>query len=362
MLEFNKISRMLGEVETALVGLSGMSPDELLASDYTRSAFKDTVKTLCEYKFHIVVPAPFFITKTIDHLCEIVTYLETLVGNFNFMCDVVHQAHPCETHTLDLPIDLILRDFLDFGVHKGLGMQMEWVKLWYRLFLDNLKSLSSTCIQLYGANCLKYASPDEVFPASPRSYVLDLVSVVRYVDRKFTETYRGIRKWKVGRVLFYDQHGTTREFLDLAEYVANVLHKQLEIGTVSTLLEDKMAVLSLRNMVEILIRDIREMGDIIVKPGWIIDVYADLDTKLKIPVLKRVFEEMGFKTEPTAFGLRVTIPPGDIMEAVKIASTLPSMPATEFVEHAYPKAVSVIRMLELKLKEQKPLKRRKISL
>jgi hypothetical protein len=53
------------------------------------------------------------------------------------------------------------------------------------------------------------------------------------------------------------------------------------------------------------------------------------------------------------------------MEAVKIVSMLPSMTATEFVEfeeYDYYKSMSVIRMVELELKEQKPLKRRKVGL
>jgi hypothetical protein len=367
LVEFNKIRGMLEEVETMLLRTASTSPTEPLASDYMMTTSKDVVETVRKYKYYVIPPMPFFIVQTIDHLYQIALNLESFMYSLGWIClearfKGITDPEPCETHTLDLPIGLILRDFQNLAKRLDLDREAKRAESSSSLFLDSLKSLSSACIQLVGVNCLKYASPDKVIPVSLRSHVLDLVSAIRRIDGKFTEFYRGVRKWKVGHVLFYDQYGTTEELLNLAEYVANILHKQLEMGTASILLKDRMAVLSLRNMVEILVRDIREMGDIIVKPRWIIDIHADSETKLKIPVLKRVLEERGFKTEPILGGFRVTIPLGDIMEAVKIASMLPSMPASEFVEHDYYKTIPVIRMLELKLKEQKPLKRRKISL
>jgi hypothetical protein len=367
LAEFNKIRGMLEEVETALLRMASTSPAEPLASDYMMTTSKDVVETVRKYKYYVIPPMPFFIMQTIDHLYEIALNLESFMYSLGWICfdariKGITDPEPCETHTLDLPIGLILRDFQNLAKRLGLDSEAGRAESRSSLFLDNLRSLSSACIQLVGVNCLKYASPDKVIPVSLRSHVLDLVSAIRRIDGKFTELYRGVRKWKVGHMLFYDQHGTTEELLNLAEYSANILHKQLETGTASIFLKDRMAVLSLRNMVEILIRYISEAGDIVVKPRWIIDIYAGLDTKLKIQVLKRILEETGFKTEPTAFGFKVIIPPGDIMEAVKIVSMLPSVPATKFVEYGYHKAMSVIRMLELKLKEQKPLKRRKVSL
>jgi hypothetical protein len=367
LFEFNKIREILEEVETMLLRMASTSPAEPLASDYMMTTSKDVVETVRKYKYYVIPPMPFFIVQAIDHLYEIMLKLESFMYSLGWICfearlKGITDPEPCETHTLDLPIGLILRDFQNLAKRLGLDREAERAESLSILFLDNLRSLSSTCIQLVGFNCLKYAGPDKVIPVSLRSHVLDLVSAIRRIDGKFTELYRGVRKWKVGHVLFYDQHGTTEELLNLAEYSANILHKQLEMGMASIFLKDRIAVLSLRTMVEILVRYVHEVGDIIIRPRWIIDVHADSDTKLKIPVLKRILEERGFKTEPILGGFRVAIPPGDIMEAVKIASMLPSIYASKFVEHAYYKAVPTIRMLESKLKEQKPLKRRKISL
>jgi hypothetical protein len=370
LVEFNKIRGMLEEVERVLLRMASTSPIEPLVSDYVRTVSRDVVETVREYKKFFVQPTPFFIVQTINHLYEIASSLYSFVYNLYWICydarrKGIADPEPCETYTLDLPIGLILMGFQDLAKRLGNERDAMYAESSSRSFLDRLRSFSSACMQLYGVNCLKYASPDKVVPVPLRSHVLDLISAVRRADVRFTELYRGVRKWKVGHVLFYDQHGTTQELLDLAEYVANVLHKQLETRTASIFLRDRIAVLSLRNMVEILIRDIDEVADIVVKPRWVIDIYADLDAKHKTRILKRILEKMGFKTEPTAFGLKITIPPGDIMEAVKIVSMLPSMIASRFVEfeeYDYYKSMSVIRMLELELKEQKPLKRRKVSL
>jgi hypothetical protein len=367
LAEFEKTHKELVKVETRLLRLASIPPGKPVVSMYV----KETSKKITDIMFELrrtVRPIPFFLYKFIEHLHEPVKFFSMFISELHYICYKVSRSkitadpNPCEIHTLDSLVEWIVRDFRELGKHLDIAMEVARVEKNGELFLDSLKSLSSACVQFVGANCLKHASPDNVAPMPLRSYILDLVFATRRVTDKLAELYSGVRKWRVGHVLFYDHPRTTKEFLNLAEYVAYMLHVQIEIGTASIFLKDRIAVLSLKNVVEILIRDISEVGDIVVRPRWVIDVFSDLDTKAKMPILKRILEERGFKTEPMLGGFRVTVRPSDVMEAVKIACMLPSIPYPVIEDAAYTKALYNIRMLESELKKQKPLKRRKISL
>jgi hypothetical protein len=78
-----------------------------------------------------------------------------------------------------------------------------------------------------------------------------------------------------------------------------------------------------------------------------------------------VLAERGFRAEETGYfvyyKLRVTIPPGDIRDLLKIV--LPAMTVTGTDEEKlYDVALERIVVLESKLKEQRPLRKRKVSL
>jgi hypothetical protein len=272
---------------------------------------------------------------------------------------------PCEEVTLDYFVEWIVRDFNELAKHvkpvlesilKGeIKIEIKEKGEW---FLDHLRLLSSACVQFIGVNCLKYVSPEKVTRMPLRTHVIDLVSAIRLIDDYIMKSYYGISEWRVGLIRLYAHPKTTGEFLDLAEYVANIQHKIME-AIVGSWWKDRVAVYSLADRVEITAEG---TVHIVVKPRWVVDVH--LFKKDFIETMIRILSERGFKTELTDYGFKVNIPPGDVRDAVKLACVL-SVALLVYiinVAEAYGIALSSIELLESKLKEQKPLKKRKVSL
>jgi hypothetical protein len=370
LFNVNRIRKSLARIEESLVRLVGTSPDKPIVSDDVREeVFKAYDAGLSFYNQvgGLIVPIYY---REIFRLLHLVTYyLEWMVGHLRSICDEVDRIgvpvhpNPCETHTLDFHVEWLIRDFGELARHVyaavDLRTLMEKAESGGAKFLEHLKLLSWACVNFTGANCLKHASPDGVTPAPLRSYVLDLFSAVRHIDGKFAESYEGVREWRMGLVRLYEHRKATGELPELAGYVANMLHKQLEKGIAPRWLKDRILVFSLKDRVEITIYTV---GDIVVKPGWAIEVYPASDKEGE--VLRRILAESGFKTEPIAYGFRVTTPPGDVREAVKIACMLPAMPTVTIVgeTEAYKVTLSNIELLEMYLREQKPVEKRRRGL
>ncbi len=370
MFNVNRIRKSLAKIEESLVRLAGMSPDKPIVSDEVRDeVFKvyDAGLSFYNQVGGLIVPIYY---REIFRLLHLVTYyLEWMVSHLRSMCDEVGRIgvpvhpNPCETHTLDFHVEWLIRDFGELAkrvyVAVDLRTLMEKAESGGTKFLEHLKLLSWACVHFTGANCLKHASPDEVTPAPLRSYVLDLFSAVRYIDGKFAESYEGVREWRMGLVRLYEHRKATGELPELAVHVANILHKQLEKGIAPRWLKDRILVFSLKDRVEITIYTV---GDIVVKPGWAIEVYPASDKEGE--VLRRILAERGFKTEPIAYGFRVTMPPGDVREAVKLASMLPAIPTVTIVgeTEAYKVTLANIELLEMHLREQKPVEKRRRGL
>jgi hypothetical protein len=228
-------------------------------------------------------------------------------------------------------------------------------------FLEHLRILSSLCLHFTGANCLKYASPEKVAPIPLRSHILDLSSAVGIVRRKLLDECLGVKEWKVGDIWLYECPGTTRELLDLAEYVANVLHKMTEIKIVPPIFAYRIGVFSFKDRVEVMLR--HDVGGLIAKPGWVVGVYSYPIWEGSVEVLRRIFSERGFRTEPVerVAGFRVSVPPDYVREAVKLACMLSAMPRVGLVSRdmAYQVAMSRLERLESALWEHRPLTKRK---
>jgi hypothetical protein len=370
LFSVSRFRKSLARIEESLVRLAGTSPDKSIVSDDVREKVYDVYNAGLSFFNHIgwlIVPIYY---REIFSLLHLVTYyLEWMVGHLRSICDEVERIgvpvhpNPCETHTLDYFVEWLIRDFGELAkrVHAAVDLRtlMEKAESGGAKFLEYLKQLSRACVHFTGANCLKYASPDEVTPAPLRSYVLDLFSAARYIDGKFVESYEGVREWRMGLVRLYEHRKATGELSELAEYVANILHKQLEKGIAPRWLKDRIIVFSLKDRVEITIYTV---GDIVVKPRWVTEVYPASDKEGE--VLRRILSERGFKTEPIVFGFRVTVPPGDVREAVKLACMLPAIPTVTVVgeTEAYKVALANIELLEMYLREQKPVEKRRRGL
>ena len=370
MFSVSRIRKSLAKIEESLVRLVVTSPDEPIVSDDVRDKVYDVYDAGLSFFNQVgglIVPIYY---REIFRLLHLVTYyLEWMVGHLRSICDEVGSIgvpvhpNPCETHTLDSHVEWLIRDFGELAnrvyVAVDLRTLMEKAESGGVKFLEHLKLLSWACVHFTGANCLKQASPDGVTPAPLRSYILDLMSAVRYIDGKFAESYEGVREWRTGLVRLYEHRKATGELSELAEHIANILHKQLERGIAPRWLKDRILVFSLKDRVEI---TIYMVGDIVVKPRWATDVYPASAKEGEI--LRRILAERGFKTEPIAYGFRVTTPPGDVREAVKIACMLPAIPTVTIVgeTEAYKVTLSNIELLEMYLREQKPVEKRRRGL
>jgi hypothetical protein len=363
-----KIHRILMELDVSLIRIATLAPGKPLVSDDVWKSVERASEVAGELYRELF--RPFLYHKVLDYLFFSVVYLKEFVSLLRGVCDkawsrgVAMHPDPCDTHTLDSYVERIKRDFMKLAEHAGLQDEMRFVDSFSRTFLTYLYFLYSICKQTTGLNCLKHVGPEGAIPASLRIHVLDLASATRLIDDSFTRLYGDISEYRVGHVRLYEHIATPKELLSLAEYIANILHKQVEIEMAPQRLKGKILVLSLKDMVETAIHDI---GDIIVKPRWVIDVHPLVAEKEAV-VLMHILEERGFRVERsltvTGEVFRVVMPPGDVREAVKIACMLPAIPSVAEVgeREAYWITLSSIDLLESKLREQKPIKKRKSSL
>ncbi len=375
MVNVRKIRRILAEIEEELLKAVGTSPDQPLVS----SDIVDSIAEACNVAFGLVDATELKLVRifnVLDALYEALCRLHAFTDELFRLCyaawDVGVRLHPdpCDTVTLDYFIEWIVRDFGELAKHVKPALEAKLkgeikvtIKEKGEWFMDRLQLLSSTCVQFLGVNCLKYASPEKIIRLPLRAHVVDLVSAVRLIDGYVAKSYNGIREWRVGYIRLYEHPRTTGELLDLAEYAANVLHKIIEAGIERPWWKDRVAVYSLADRVEIVVED---TVHIVVKPRWAVDVHMIEFEKDKVFIepMRHVLSERGFVTELTDYGFKIATPPGDVREAVKLVCTLSAslLMYTIDVTKAYEIALSDIERLESKMKEQKPLKRRKVSL
>jgi hypothetical protein len=306
------------------------------------------------YGLKDVALVPLF-NKVFDGLFDVAYHLKRFVDEVVVTCDCARRRriaviNPCLVHTVDSVVEDAVRDFAMVS-EQVLGFLSE-VEEMGGMFLYSLTKLSSACITYLGENCLRHATPDQVSPASLRAYAQDLLAAIGLIRAKFLGMYRGIRRSKAGSIRFYEHPETTGELSGLARRIATILNKQLETFGSSPWLQEVASVYALKDAV---VAGFREAGDIVVKPRWIVDFYLTLEEDRDI--MKRLFDERGFKTEPVEHvaGFRVVMPPGDVREAVKLACMLPIAHLANLskrdIEEAYKATKSMLELLEAKLEE-----------
>jgi hypothetical protein len=355
LVDVNKIYGGLVDVAEGFLEIATLPGYESLASKHViEVADRIFGSAKSFYELEDVALVPLF-NKVFDRLFDTAYHLKRFVDEVAIICDRVRRRkiaviNPCLVHTVDSVVEDAVRDFAIVG-EQVLGILSE-VEEMGGAFLDSLEKLSSACITYLGENCLRHATPDQVSPASLRDYAKDLLTAIGLMRAKFLGMYRGIRRSKLGSIRFYEHPGTTGELSGLARRIAGILNKQLETFGRSLWLEKATSVYALRDMV---VAGFWEAGDIVVKPRWIADFYLTLEEDRD--VMRRLFDERGFKTEPVerVVGFRVTMPPGDVREAVKLASILPiahlANLAKRDTEEAYKATKSMLELLEARLEE-----------
>ena len=353
MVDVNKIYGGLVDVAEGFLEITILPGYESLDSERVIEAVDRIFESAKKfYGLKDVALVPLF-NKVFDGLFDVAYHLKRFVDEVAVVCDGARRRrieviNPCLVHTVDSVVEDAVRDFAMVG-EQVLGFLSE-VEEMGGMFLYSLTKLSSACITYLGENCLRHATPDQVSPASLRAYAQDLLAAMGLIRAKFRGMYQGVRRSKVGSIRFYEHLGTTVELSGLARRIATILNKQLETFGPSRWLQEVASVYALKDVV---VAGFREAGDIVVKPRWIIDFYLTFDEDRD--VMKRLFDERGFRTEPIAYGFRVTTPPGDVREAVKIACMLPiahtANLAKRDIEEAYKATKSMLELLEAKLEE-----------
>jgi hypothetical protein len=364
----DKYLKVLADIEDALTEVAVTPFDKPLASKEVTEAFEKAEEISLKYYDR---RSDFFVSITYDSLFYMIhdTILDLghIVYHANMLCKYgspVVGFNPCKVYTLDLDLKFLVANFRRFADqaktrYRDAEDDVREIEYHGESLLNNLKRISWYCMRVIGANCLKHATPEEAKSASLRTYVVDLISAIRLIARRFSETYRGVTEQKVGYTWFYKHPKATEELLYLAAYAILMLHKQFEIAEkhiasdVSwlrrtfrawTLTTYTTLVYALKDRVEITLDyDV----DMVVKPRWVVEVDPTVYAKDRIEVLKRVLSEKGYKVETTDYGFKITIPPGDVMEVIKIISTLISLRYIEFTDKdkAYKFVVDTVERL-----------------
>jgi hypothetical protein len=374
LVNVHEIHKRLTAVAEDLSRLAGMPPHIPLSSKEMLGVAEKLHKDSSSiYGFYDASLIPVFYIAFLE-LHETIYNLYRFLAEIRNLCDFAKRygveisPDPCD-HVLDSKAELVVKDFR--RARKMLRRRFIFapteVDTFGTNFLEMLKFFSLSCSFATEGTCLRYASPEAVIPASLRTYVSDLHSATDRLARKFADLYLGVEEWRVGSIRLYEHPDTTPGLSDLAERAANILHKEAEL---QDQVASKVAVFSLKDRVAV---GMREFGSVVARPRWVIEVYGydfmfrPLYGILKyitpIDVLKDVLDDRGFRTELTAYGLEITVPPGDVAEALKTTLILPLIPQTaETKEALYGILISRFRLLESKLKEQKPVKKSKRSL
>jgi hypothetical protein len=385
LFKVSEINRWLIDMRDGLIAIAFTPPDKPLVDRDVREATEKVYKVAS--KFHARIQqtiVPFSYYRFFENLSRAVYRLSHTIYYISSICDTVEEMekrgvrlspNPCHTHTLDSHVEQLISDFKEYAeraepiarrvLHPKpvfFDYPVKSIEEGGKGFLERLQILSSLCVHFTGANCLKHASSEKVTPVPLRSHILDLASSVGIIRRRFLDECLGVKEWKVGDIWLYECPGTTGELLDLAEYVANVLHKMMEIEIVPPVITVHSAgVFSFKDRVEVMLH--RDVGGLIAKPGWVVDVYSYPIHEDNVEVLRRIFSERGFKTEPVEHfvGFRVAVSPGDVREAVKLACMLPTIPLADLVgrDVAYRTTMSRLEQLESALWEHRPLAKRK---
>jgi hypothetical protein len=336
----DKYLKMLSDIEDALTEVAVTPFDKPLASTEVVEAFKKAEEISLKY-YERIVPINLAYNSLFIWIHHSILDLAHFVSRANTLCKYAGPVvgfNPCKVYTLDFDLEFMVTNFRRLADqakthYRDAEDDIKAIEYNSESLLRNLKRISWYCMWLIGINCLKHATPEEAKPASLRSHVVDLISAIRLVAKRTSEKYRGVAEQKVGNAWFYKHPMATEELLSLAAHAILVLHKYLEIAEkhvlsdvswlrrtfrLDSIRKYEMLVYALKDRLEITLDgDL----DIMVKPRWVVDVYIAMTSRKKVEVIRRALSKRGYKLEATDITFKITIPPGDVMEAIKILST-----------------------------------------
>jgi hypothetical protein len=341
----DKYLKMLSDIEDALTEVVVTPFDKPLASKEVIEAFEKAREISLKY-YDRVVPINLAYHSLFFWIHHSILDLAQFVSRANMLCKYAGPVvgfNPCKAYTLDFDIEFMVANFRRLADqaktrYRDAEDDIKEIEYHSESLLRNLKRISWYCVWVIGVNCLKHATPEEAKPASLRTYVVDLISAIRLVARRTSEKYRGVTEQKVGNAWFYRHPMTMEELLSLATHAILVFHKYLEIAEKRVLsdvsvfswpqlvLPFRLGFIRKYGMLVYVLKDRLEITldsdfDIVVKPRWVVDVYIAMTSRKKVEVIRRALSERGYKLEATDDTFKITIPPGDVMEVIKILST-----------------------------------------
>jgi hypothetical protein len=205
-------------------------------------------------------------------------------------------------------------------------------------------------------------------PTVPLGKLLsEMSSSLMRMPGKLIELYHGVEGRRVGSIYLYKHPESPPDLVELAEYFAwigNIVNEVIGIG-------DYTATYALKDRVVIRLSFHHE-ASIFIMPGWDVEAYIGrhlVNASTTISVLERILKEKGFTVRTTDYGLKITIPPGDVKnvkEAIKILSMYTRLHEESLhyygSEHAvmeamYKDALWHIKQIEYKIEERRLLAR-----
>jgi hypothetical protein len=162
-------------------------------------------------------------------------------------------------------------------------------------------------------------------------------------------------------VYLYKSPESPQDLVELAEYSSAVLIALAEKWGVSPVY---LATYALKDMVAIKLGLSME-ANVFVKPGeprWSVDMYIGTHIEyapIIVSALERVLKERGLHVTRTDYGFKITVPPEDVKEVIKVVNTIPALDVVVFkpsMEQVYNHILRVVQEIEWALRERKYFK------
>jgi hypothetical protein len=226
---------------------------------------------------------------------------------------------------------------------------------------EDWKIFSKYCMLAVGTACTTIADISNV---TIRRLLLEMDDAIWKLAGKLVELYGDVVGGKVGLakpIYFYKSPKSPRDLVDLAEYSGAVLLALADKWNVNPLY---LATYALKDAVGAKL-GLSTEANVFVKPsepGWNIEVYVGTHIEyvpIIVSALERVLKERGFHVTRTDYGLKLTVPPRDVKEVVKIVNTIPALDVIVFkpdTEHAYNHILRIVESIEWVLRERKYFK------
>ena len=336
MVKLSRIYDGLERVTQVAAELAGLPPDTRLADKDTVLEFdrllREASKVFEDEDFRTI---PLF-SEAYAYWFYVAVDLYTYVKSLYDLCDVAraHELpphHGC-AHTISSALGDIVRDVGRVRDYVVLAMRPEdlarsriageLVRSFYRYDVSETKKFweifSKYCMFATSMVCTTVYD----IPTVPLGKLLsEMSSSLMRMSGKLIELYHGVKGQRVGSIYLYKHPESPPDLMELAEYfvwIGNIVDKIIGIGSYAT-------TYALKDRVVIRL-DFHLEASISITPRWDVEAYIGrhvTNAPTTISVLERILKERGLAVRTTDYGLKITIPSGDVKnvkEAIKILS------------------------------------------